>query len=76
MRIRDGPAAVTGDADLLSLCRQCNRTAWEDDDSWANDPEESEDDDNLKYWNPMEKGSDGRYPIGALFVFNKELLWK
>jgi len=39
-----------------------------------NDPEESEDDDNLKYWNPMEKGSDGRYPIGALFVFYKELL--
>lgn len=55
MRIRDGPAAVTGDADLMSLCRKCNRTAWEDNDSWANDPEESEDDDNL---NKLE--SDGK----------------
>jgi hypothetical protein len=47
VKIRDGPAAVTGDADLLSLCREYHRTAWEDNDSWANDPEESEDDEIL-----------------------------
>jgi hypothetical protein len=46
VKIRDGPAAVTGDADPMSLCR-CASNGMGRRRSWADDPEESEDDENL-----------------------------